>query len=41
VVESLSYRDVAARLECSEAAARVRVHRGLSKLRTILQENPT
>ena len=41
VVESLSYRDVAARLECSEAAARVRVHRGLTKLRTILQESPT
>jgi len=38
VVESLSYRDVAARLECSEAAARVRVHRGLSKLRAILKE---
>jgi RNA polymerase sigma factor (sigma-70 family) len=41
VVESLPYRDVAARLHCSEAAARVRVHRGLSKLRTILQETPT
>jgi RNA polymerase sigma factor (sigma-70 family) len=41
VVESLPYRDVAARLDCSEAAARVRVHRGLSKLRTILQETPT
>jgi len=41
VIESLSYRDVAARLDCSEEAARVRVHRGLSKLRTILRENPT
>jgi RNA polymerase sigma factor (sigma-70 family) len=41
VVESLSYRDVASRLQCSEAAARVRVHRGLSKLRTILEETPT
>jgi RNA polymerase sigma factor (sigma-70 family) len=38
VVESLSYRDVAERLDCSEAAARVRVHRGLSRLRTIVQE---
>jgi RNA polymerase sigma factor (sigma-70 family) len=38
VVESLSYRDVASRLDCSEAAARVRVHRGLSRLRAILQE---
>jgi len=41
VVESLPYRDIAARLDCSEAAARVRVHRGLSRLRTILQETPT
>jgi RNA polymerase sigma-70 factor, ECF subfamily len=41
VLESLPYRDVAARLDCSEAAARVRVHRGLAKLRTILQERPT
>ena len=38
VVESLSYRDVASRLDCSEAAARVRVHRGLSRLRAILEE---
>jgi RNA polymerase sigma factor (sigma-70 family) len=41
VLESLPYRDVAARLDCTEAAARVRVHRTLSKLRTILQETPT
>jgi RNA polymerase sigma factor (sigma-70 family) len=41
VVEALPYRDVAARLDCTEAAARVRVHRALSKLRTILQETPT
>ena len=38
VVESLSYRDVAGRLGCSEAAARVRVHRGLERLRALLQE---
>jgi RNA polymerase sigma-70 factor (ECF subfamily) len=41
VIESLSYEDVAARLACSEAAARVRVHRGLSKLRALLEEAPT
>jgi RNA polymerase sigma factor (sigma-70 family) len=41
VVESLPYGDIAQRLQCSEAAARVRVHRGLSRLRTILQETPT
>jgi RNA polymerase sigma-70 factor (ECF subfamily) len=41
VIESLSYEDVAARLACSEAAARVRVHRGLSKLRAVLEETPT
>jgi RNA polymerase sigma factor (sigma-70 family) len=41
VVESLSYHDVASRLDCSEAAARVRVHRGLSKLRALLQETTT
>jgi RNA polymerase sigma-70 factor (ECF subfamily) len=38
VVESLSYRDVAGRLGCSEAAARVRVHRGLARLRALLKE---
>ena len=41
IIESLPYRDIAARLDCSEGAARVRVHRGLSRLRTILQETPT
>ena len=38
VVESLSYRDVAGRLGCSEGAARVRVHRGLERLRALLEE---
>lgn len=32
VVEGLAYREVAARLGCSEGAARVRVSRGLSRL---------
>jgi RNA polymerase sigma factor (sigma-70 family) len=41
VVESLPYSDVASRLDCTEAAARVRVHRGLSKLRALLEESPT
>jgi RNA polymerase sigma factor (sigma-70 family) len=40
VVESLSYADVADRLACSEAAARVRVHRGLSRLRATFKEAP-
>jgi RNA polymerase sigma factor (sigma-70 family) len=38
VVETLSYRDVAGRLGCSEGAARVRVHRGLERLRALLKE---
>jgi RNA polymerase sigma factor (sigma-70 family) len=38
VLESLPYRDVAGRLGCSEAAARVRVHRGLTRLRALLEE---
>jgi RNA polymerase sigma-70 factor (ECF subfamily) len=33
VIEQLDYRTVAARLACSEPAARVRVHRALSRLR--------
>ena len=32
VVDELPYADVAARLECSEGAARVRVSRGLAQL---------
>jgi RNA polymerase sigma factor (sigma-70 family) len=38
VVESLSYADVADRLACTEAAARVRVHRGLTRLRATFKE---
>ena len=36
VIDELSYRDVAARLGCSEGAARVRVTRGLSRLAEVL-----
>jgi len=32
VIEELDYREIAARLNCSVIAARVRVHRGLSRL---------
>ncbi len=38
VVEELPYREVAARLGCSEGAARVRVSRGLARLGDLLEE---
>jgi len=38
VIEGLSYPDVAARLQCAEAAARQRVSRGLRRLALVLQE---
>jgi RNA polymerase sigma-70 factor, ECF subfamily len=37
VVEELGYADIAAALDCSEAAARTRVHRGLARLNTLLE----
>ncbi len=37
VMEEMSYRDVASKLGCSEGAARVRVHRGLSHLADLLE----
>lgn len=37
VLDQLDYRSVAARLDCSEQAARVRVHRALSRLATRLE----
>lgn len=37
VVEGLDYREVAARLDCQPGAARVRVSRGLARLRDELQ----
>jgi RNA polymerase sigma-70 factor (ECF subfamily) len=37
VIEELDYKAVAHELGCSVAAARVRVHRGLSRLNTMLE----
>lgn len=40
VLDQLDYRAVATRLDCSEQAARVRVHRGLARLATSLEVAP-
>lgn len=40
VVEELGYAEIAARLECTEAAARVRVHRGLARLNRLMEATP-
>ncbi|WP_380162006.1 RNA polymerase sigma factor [Kineococcus sp. R86509] len=40
VVQQLNYTDVAQHLGCSPGAARVRVHRALSRLATHLEVNP-
>jgi RNA polymerase sigma-70 factor (ECF subfamily) len=37
VVGELEYREIASRLHCTEAAARVRVHRGLARLNQLLE----
>ena len=37
VVEDLDYREIAARLNCSVVAARVRVHRGLARLTKLME----
>jgi RNA polymerase sigma factor (sigma-70 family) len=37
VFEELEYREIAARLNCSKVAARVRVHRGLARLTKALE----
>jgi RNA polymerase sigma-70 factor (ECF subfamily) len=37
VIDQLDYATVAARLRCSEQAARARVHRGLARLATTLE----
>lgn len=39
VVDEEPYRDIAQRLECSEAVVRQRVHRGLLRLRQRLEES--
>lgn len=36
VIAELDYREIAARLHCSEAAARTRVHRGLARLNDVM-----
>lgn len=41
IVEDLRYRDIAERLECTEGAARTRVHRGLAKLNNLMQMEAT
>ncbi len=40
VVEELGCDEIAARHACSEAAARVRVHRGLARLNTLMEATP-
>jgi RNA polymerase sigma-70 factor (ECF subfamily) len=37
VVEEMGYAEIASRLECTEAAARVRVHRGLARLNQMME----
>jgi RNA polymerase sigma-70 factor (ECF subfamily) len=39
VVSELGYSEIAARLSCSEAAARTRVHRGLTRLSQEMEAN--
>ncbi len=41
VVEELDYGEIAARLRCSEAAARQRVHRGLKRLNHLMTKEAT
>jgi RNA polymerase sigma factor (sigma-70 family) len=40
VVEELAYPEIAAKLGCSEGAARTRVHRGLARLARLLEATP-
>ena len=37
VVEEMGYAEIASRLGCREAAARVRVHRGLARLNRLME----
>jgi RNA polymerase sigma-70 factor, ECF subfamily len=41
VVAELDYSEIAARLGCTEGAARRRVHRGLARLNTLMQAEAT
>jgi RNA polymerase sigma-70 factor, ECF subfamily len=40
VVGELGYGEIAARLDCTESAARVRVHRGLARLNHLMEATP-
>jgi RNA polymerase sigma-70 factor (ECF subfamily) len=40
VVEEMDYAEIATALACSEAAARVRVHRGLARLNRLMEVTP-
>jgi len=40
VISELGYGEIAARLRCSEAAARTRVHRGLAHLSNLMEAKP-
>jgi RNA polymerase sigma-70 factor, ECF subfamily len=40
VVDELGYAEIASRLDCTEAAARVRVHRGLARLNRLMEATP-
>jgi DNA-directed RNA polymerase specialized sigma24 family protein len=41
VVGELEYGEIASRLNCTEGAARRRVHRGLARLNTLMQAEAT
>ena len=41
VVEEFDYSEIASRLNCSEGAARTRVHRGLARLNNLMQMEAT
>jgi DNA-directed RNA polymerase specialized sigma24 family protein len=36
-VEEMGYAEIATALDCTEAAARVRVHRGLARLNRLME----
>jgi RNA polymerase sigma-70 factor, ECF subfamily len=40
VVDEMAYAEIASRLDCTEAAARVRVHRGLARLNHLMEATP-
>ena len=40
MIAELDYGEIAARLRCSEAAARTRVHRGLAHLSELMEAHP-